>query len=213
MRRHLIALALSGGLATLCVSLNPAAALATSAKTWTVSPGGPVTAVAKHVSLEDTTTGTVVKCSSSSDEGTVKSGSGLSGTDLAETEKVTFTGCTGDGLAFTVTTSASAATPWELDAESYNASTGATRGTVNDISATLSAAGCSAEVDGTSATGSNGIVAGTYTNSTAKMKVAKTGGNLHIYDVDGCQGLIADGDTAGFVGTYTLSPPQTITSP
>jgi hypothetical protein len=45
------------------------------------------------------------------------------------------------------------------------------------------------------------------------MKVSKTGGNLHIYNVVGCGGLIRNGDAAGFTGTYSLSPPQTITSP
>jgi hypothetical protein len=56
------------------------------------------------------------------------------------------------------------------------------------------------------------MVTATYTNSTGKL--ATTGaGNLHIYNVNGCAGLINSGDGTSFKGSYTVSPKQTITSP
>jgi hypothetical protein len=53
----------------------------------------------------------------------------------------------------------------------------------------------------------------TYTNSTHKLKVLASGGTLHVWNVSGCAGLINSGDATTFVGTYLVSPAQTITSP
>jgi hypothetical protein len=40
------------------------------------------------------------------------------------------------------------------------------------------------------------------------------GGNLHVWNVTGqCLGAIGTGDPVTAVGTYTISPRQTITSP
>jgi len=36
---------------------------------------------------------------------------------------------------------------------------------------------------------------------------------LHVYNVNGCAGLINSGDATTFSGSYTISPKQTITSP
>jgi len=52
-----------------------------------------------------------------------------------------------------------------------------------------------------------------YKNHTGALTVLTTGGNLHIYNVNGCFGLINSGDVATFSGAYHLSPKQTITSP
>jgi hypothetical protein len=211
MRRRLGALILSGGLVAVSLSLNPASALTISATTWTVSPGGPITNSAENVSMEDTTSGLTISCASSTDSGTLKSGTGLSGTALADTTSVAFNSCSADGIAFSGTTSASPATPWVMNAKSYNSSTGVSKVTITHISATISSSVCSAEVDGTSATGNNGKVTGTYSNETGELKISKTGGNLHIYNVSGCLGAIADGDSATFTGTYSMDPEQTIT--
>ena len=58
-----------------------------------------------------------------------------------------------------------------------------------------------------------GKVKVTYTNSTHKLKVLATGGTLHVFNVNGCAGLINSGDATQFTGTYTVTPAQTITSP
>jgi hypothetical protein len=39
------------------------------------------------------------------------------------------------------------------------------------------------------------------------------GGNLPFWDVKGCAPLLNNGDPAAFSGSYTIAPPQIITSP
>jgi hypothetical protein len=206
-------LATSAALAGL-LGLSAASAVAAThpgvAATWTVKPGGAIAASAGVTTLKDTKTGSVLTCKTSSGKGSVKSGSGLSGTGIGSITALSFNTCTGPlGLTFTVKT---AHFPWHLNAVSYNSATGTTTGTVTGIHASLSGPSCSAVVDGTSATANNGQVTATYTNSTGKL--ATTGaGNLHIYSVSGCAGLIANGDGSSFKGSYAVSPKQTITSP
>lgn len=198
---------LLGGAAAAVIGLSAGPALA--ATTWTVSPGGSITATGGKTTLKDTGTGTTLNCTSSSGKGSVKSGSGLSGTGIGSITSLTFSSCTGPlGLTFTVTSSAF---PWSLNATSF--SSGVTSGTISGVHAKLSGPSCSATVDGTSATADNGTVDVTYTNSTGVLKVLTTGGNLHIYGVSGCAGLIKSGDASTFSGSYTVSPKQTITSP
>jgi hypothetical protein len=199
---------LFAGAATAAV-IGLSAAPAFAATTWTVSPGGAITAKSGTTTLKDTTTGNSLSCKSSSTSATLKSGSGLSGTDLGSITAVSFSTCTGPlGLTFTVTTKD---LPWHLNATSYDSSTGVTTGTITHIDATLSGPSCSADVDGTSANSHTGKVKATYTNSTGKLKILTTGGNLHIYDVSGCAGLINSGDASTFSATYTVTPKQTIT--
>jgi hypothetical protein len=178
------------------------------AATWTVKPGGAITAKAGTTTLKDTNTGSVLTCASSSGKGTVKSGSGLSGTGIGSITALSFSTCKGPlGLTFTVKTTHF---PWHLNAVSFSG--GVTTGTITGIHATLTGPSCSAVVDGTGATANNGKVTAKYSNSTGKL--ATTGaGNLHIYNVSGCAGLINSGDGSSFMGSYTISPKQTITSP
>jgi len=49
------------------------------AATWTVKPGGAITAKAGKTTLTDKNTGSTLSCASSSGKGTLKHGSGLSG--------------------------------------------------------------------------------------------------------------------------------------
>jgi hypothetical protein len=180
------------------------------AATWTVSPGGAITATSGKTTLKDTTTGSVLSCTSSTANATLKKGTGLAGAGLGSITGISFTNCTGPlGLTFTVTPGH---LPWKLNAISYNA--GTTTGTITGIHATLTGSGCSAVVDGaTSGTANNGKVKVTYTNGTHLLKVLTTGGNLHIWNVVGCAGLIGSGDASTFSASYSVSPAQTITSP
>jgi hypothetical protein len=68
-------------------------------------------------------------------------------------------------------------------------------------------------VDGTGPTSNYGMVKAKYSNSTGKLTTLTTGGNLHVYNVNGCAGLINTGDATTFSGSYATSPKQTITSP
>ena len=208
MHKRIAAILATGGAAALTLGLTAAPAFAA---TWTVSPGGNITGTAGKTTLTDTTTGNSLSCTSSSTSATLKSGSGLSGTGIGSVTAISFSNCTGPlGITFTVTPGH---LPWKLNATSYNSTSGKTTGTITGIHATLTGTGCSATVDGTGATANNGKVKVTYTNSTGKLTVLKTGGNLHVYNVSGCAGLINSNDATTFVGTYAISPKQTIHSP
>ncbi len=197
---------LAAGAAATMVALSAAPAFA--ATTWTVKPGGAITAKAGKTTLKDPKTGTTLTCTSSSAKGSLKSGKGLSGFGIGKISALSFSGCTGPlGITFTVKTSAF---PWHLNALSY--SSGVTTGTITHIHAKLSGPSCTAIVDGTGAFKDNGKVKVKYVNGTGKLKVTG-GGNLHIYKVNGCAGLIHSGDPSSFVGVYAVSPKQTITSP
>jgi len=198
--------------ATTAVAIGASAGVALAvAITFTITPGGNITASAGVTKLTDTNTGSVLSCATSKSTGTLKSGSGVGGASLGTIKTLTFSNCTGPlGLTFTVTNSHF---PWTLSGASYNSTSGVTTGHIAGIHSLLTGPGCSATVDGTGATANNGKVKVTYTNSTHKLKVLAAGGNLHVYNVSGCAGLINSGDATTFVGTYTVSPGQTITSP
>jgi hypothetical protein len=199
----------TGGATALAVGASAGIALAV-AITFSISPGGAFTAKAGTTTLKDTGTGSVLSCKSSSSSGTLKSGHGISGTNLGSITKLSFSTCTGPfGLTFTVKNSGF---PWKLSGTSFNATTGVTTGKISGIKSHLSGTGCAADVAGTTAS-TPGTVKVTYTNSTHKLKVLPTGGTLHVFNVNGCGGLIISGDATQFTGTYTVTPAQTIKSP
>jgi hypothetical protein len=197
----------TGGATALAVGASAGIALAL-AITFSISPGGAITAKAGQTTLTDTKTGTVLTCASSNSSGTLKTGHGISGASLGTISKLTFSTCTGPlSLTFTV---ANSGFPWTLHGASFKS--GVTTGTITGIKAKLSGPGCKANVAGATAS-ATGTVKVTYTNSSGALKVLATGGNLHVYNVQNCAGLIHSKDPTQFVGTYTVSPKQTITSP
>jgi len=199
----------TGVAAAAAVGVSAGVAMAV-AITFTITPGGAITATAGTTNLKDVNTGSVLTCATSTSSGTLKKGSGVPGTNLGSITALSFNNCTGPlGLTFTVSNSGF---PWTLSGTAYNATTGTTTGFINGIKSHLSGPSCSADVAGATAT-AKGKVKVTYTNSTGKLKVLATGGNLHVFNVVGCAGLINTGDTTQFVGTYTVTPKQTITSP
>ena len=200
---------LTGGATALAVGVSAGVALAV-AITFSISPGGAITATAGKTTLKDVTTNQTLSCTSSSSSATLKSGHGISGANLGSITALTFSNCTGPaGLMFTVTNSGF---PWTLHGTAFNATTGVTTGNITGIKSHLAGPGCTADVAGTTAT-TPGKVKVTYTNSTHKLKVFPTGGTLHVFNVNGCFGLINTGDATQFSGSYTVSPAQTITSP
>jgi hypothetical protein len=200
---------LTGGATALAVGVSAGVALAV-AITFSISPGGNISASAGTTKLHDVTTNQTLQCTSSKATGTLKSGHGISGTNLGSVKTLTFSGCTGPfGLTFTVTNSGF---PWTLHGTAFNATTGVTTGNITGIKSHLAGTGCSADVAGTTAT-TPGKEKVNYTNSTHKLKALAGGGTLHVFNVSGCGGLIANNDVVQFTGTYTVSPAQTITSP
>jgi hypothetical protein len=184
---------------------------ASTAGTWTVTPGGNAVAKSGAIALTDTTTGKAGTCKSSKVDGTLKAGTGLPGTDIGSVTSTTFRTCTGPGkVAFTVTGSG---LPWRLNFTSYDPQTGVVRGTVSGIRVVVSGQVCHAVVNGTSAKTANGVVSAAYTDGTGVLKFLATGGNLHFWHVRGCAPLLNSGDPATFSAVYTITPRQVITSP
>ncbi len=182
------------------------------AATWTVKPGGAVTATAGTTTVNDSTAGLSVSCTSSVAKGTLKKGSGLSGTGLGTVTSLAFKGCTVDSITVSVTITGK----MPLNGVSYNATKKTASMTLTKIHGKLSVSsiGCSATVDGTGATKHNGKVAGTFSNSKDTLTVLTTGGNLHLYNVSsGCDGVINSGDAVNFTAAYKFAPKTTITSP
>jgi hypothetical protein len=205
----------AGCAAVLAATLAAAPALA--ATTWTIQPGGAITATSSgRFILKDPTTGTVLMCVSVTASGTLKHGSGLPGPRAGSLSAVGFTSCTGPGISDSDIKFPVQATdlPWHVNLSSYNAATGVVTGAVSHIQIMMLGNGCTAVIDGTSGTASDGWVRFTYTDSTGRLTVLATTGNLHFYDVSGgCLGLVNSGDRARLGGAFTVSPKQAITSP
>jgi hypothetical protein len=209
MRRRISTMITTGAAASaLTVALCAAPSSAATTATWTVKPGGNVSA-SGSLHLKDTKTGTISGCSSIKLIAVLKSGSGLAGQGIGSITSGTFTGCMVlETLNIDVTANG---LPWTVDATSYKS--GVTSGAITGIDFVGAGPGCSATLDGTAAGKNNGTIKFTYTNSTGKLKLLPKGGNLHWWAVSGCLGVISDADPVQPSGTLTVSPEQAITSP
>jgi len=208
MRKRVGATLFTAGAAALAIGLGTTTSFAATAVTWSVSPGGSISGSAGTTVLKDKTSGTTVTCSTSTMTGSLKSGKGLAGKGIGTVTSVTFNNCTVLGQTVSL---ASGTVAWKLNAASYTS--GVTHGTITGIHLAISSSVCSATIDGTSGTAHNGLVKITYTNSTHKLKILAAGDNLHVYNVNGCLGVIANGDSGSITGSYAVSPAQKITSP
>ena len=211
LRRPASILVAGVALAT-AVGLSAAPALA-AAKTWTISPGGTITAKAKKATVSDTTSGNSLTCSSTTMKAKLKKGKKLSGTAAGSVSAFTISGCKAEGASVKVTP---AHFPWKLNLVSYSKAKGVTTATLTGLHIKLSVAalGCSGTVDGTKSTADNGKITVTYTNKTGVLKTLTTGGNLHLYNVtSGCLGVINTGDKVTISASYTVTKKQKITSP
>ena len=75
-----------------------------AAAAWTVRPGGSVSLTSGRLNVRDSRTGTVLDCTSSHVSGTLKHGSGLSGTGIGSVTSGSLTQCNGPiWLPFTLT--------------------------------------------------------------------------------------------------------------
>ena len=203
----------AGAAAVLVAALEgPAALAAATAMTWTVRPGGAITATTGTLTLTDTRSGVSDTCASSTMSVTLKAGSGLPGSGIGSISKAGYRCCghiCSPDLAFH-------GLPWHLNLDSYDAATGVSRGTISHLKISFVAypnLSCHAVVNGTSGSTPDGVVAVTYTNQTGKLKILAHGGTLHWYHVNDCAGLIHNGDTAALSATFTATPEQDITSP
>jgi hypothetical protein len=194
------------------VATGPGAAASATARTWTVRPGGAITATSGKVTLKDIPTGDTNSCESSRMSGTLKAGSGLSGTGIGSFTTAVYSLCQAGPFPGKVT---AGGLPWRLNLTSYNRSTGVAQGTISHLQINFvpSAFQCTAAVKATSGTTPDGVAPVSYTSRTGVLKILTTGGDLHWYHVHNCVGIIRDGDAATVSASYTISPGQVITSP
>ena len=198
--------------ATAASVIGLAAAPALAATSWTVKPGGAVTATAGKTVVTDATKGLSVTCTSSVAKGTLKKGSGLAGADIGTVTSLAYSGCNATGVTVSVTITGK----MPLNATAYNGTTKVASMTLTKIHGTISvsAISCSATIDGTGGAAHNGMVKATFTNGTNTLKVLAKGGNLHLYNPSSsCNGAIGNKDAVNFTGSYKLTPKTTITSP
>lgn len=209
MRTVVSAVALAG---TVVLATAPGAAASAIARTWTVSPGGAITAMSGRFTLTDTTTGDTNSCQSSHLSGTLEAGRGLSGTGIGSFTTAAYSLCQAGPFPGKV---AARGLPWRLNLTSYDRSTGVARGTISHLQINFASSfiPCTAAVKATSSTAPDGVVPVSYASKTGTLKILTTGGGLHWYHVHKCAGIIRDGDTATISASYTISPRQAITSP
>jgi hypothetical protein len=208
MRNRIGATLFTAGAAALAIGFGASSSFAATAVTWTVSPGGTLSGTAGTTTIKDTTSGTTLTCTSSKLTGSLKSGTKLPGKGLGTVTSVAFNNCSVAGQTLSLS---SGTVAWKLNAASY--ASGVTHGTISGIHLAISSSLCSAVIDGTGATANNGTVKITYANSTHRLKILPTGGNLHVYNVNGCLGLIHTGDAGSISSAYAVTPAQKITSP
>lgn len=204
MRTGIARVLVTGAAATAALALSATTAFATTATKFTVSPGGKYTAAAGKTVLKDNKSGTVLTCKSASAKGTLKKGKGLAGKNIGTITSSSFNKCSGPlSLTFKVKQSGT----WDLTVTKFSSKNGGVAtGFISNTKALLTGPGCSATVTGSTDA--------TYSNKTATLAVkavAKSGHLLKISKVNGCAGLISNGDTSDFTGSYKLKPKQKIT--
>lgn len=195
---------------TACLVIGLTAGPALAAATWTIKPGGAVTFGLVRAVIKDTKSANVIRCDSGGNlTGTLKPGSGLTGTRAGRITGGAVSSCFGPGpLNWKITL---AGLPWHINLLSYDGSTGLVHGTISHIEIRAAGSACAFVIDGTMGGALDGKVRFTYSDGTHQVNTS--GGNLHIFNVTGCGGVFANGDPASLTARFTLAPAQSITSP
>jgi hypothetical protein len=175
-----------------------------SAAAWTITPGGHAdgTAGQTNLTVNDPQSGEIQMTCSSSTVGVELAVAGDQLATIPEAPGIQFNNCL---LAGFIEFSVQQVGVWTINGSSFDAATGVTTGTIDNINANISGPGCVATVAGS--------VNGTYTNSTDVLSVApdQTLTITSVDPVDNCLDLIHEGATAAFDGDYTVVPGQDIT--
>ena len=202
------------GAAGAVVGLSAAPAMAATTLTVKISNGGSYTATSAKTVLKDgtvsVTCSTVGSTPGSSTSGKVPTGShtGTSPVKVGTAAKLAFNNCTGPlGAVTTVIHSL----PYAISVDSKTNSSGQTDGIISGVKVNVSMTGCSFTVTGSTP--------GFYTNKTHKLSVtpklpitALNKAQLTVSNVNGCAGLVNNGDHPSYTSTYTVSRHFTIKS-
>jgi len=196
------------------VGLSAVPALASTPLTVKVSGGGTYTAKATKTVLTDhginVTCSSKGKTSASTASGKIPNGThkGKSPVQVGTASKLAFNNCTGP--LGKVTTKIEK-TPYKVSVDSKTNKKGQTDGLISGVKVAVKMTACSFTVTGSAP--------GFYTNGkhtltmTSKLPVKPaTKAQLTVSGVQGCAGLVKNGDHPGFTSTYTLSRKGTVKS-
>jgi hypothetical protein len=187
----------------MAIGLGATAALATSATlTVKVTGGGSYTATSTKTVLTDN--GVSVTCTGSKASGSIPTKTYTKATTpvtVGTSAKLSFTGCTGPLGAVTVKVNG---LPYKVTVDSKTNAKGQTDGLITGANTSVSMTGCSFKVTGSAP--------GFYTNSTHKLSLTPklpntplNKGQLTVSGVNGCAGLVNNGDHPSYTSTYTVS--------
>ncbi|AYN34448.1 hypothetical protein DUI70_3949 [Streptomyces albus] len=180
------------GLAVTSTSAAPPA-------TWTVTPGGAVTAHADNPAV--VTDSGEFACDSADGTGSVKGGSGLDGAGIGSIDSLSFDGCSALGLTLEITTNG---TPYAINITGVSADNpDHVTGEIAGVNAHVSGPACSADFTGT--------VHGYFDNTKSALIADGTSQDLTASNAS-CLGIINNGDTVALKATVEMSPGQTITA-
>jgi hypothetical protein len=203
MRKGLGRILFTGTAAALAIGFGASSALATTATlTVKVTNGGTYTATSKSTVLTDN--GVSVTCTGSSASGSIPTKTYTNATTpvkVGTSATLGFTGCTGPLGAVTVTVNK---LPYSVKVDSKTTSTGKTDGMVTGVNTSVSMTGCTFTVTGGAPgfyTNSNHTLTLTPTLPTKPLNSAK----LTVSNVNGCAGLVNNGDHPTYKSTYTVS--------
>jgi hypothetical protein len=203
MRKGLGRILFTGTAAALAIGFGASSALATTATlTVKVTSGGTYTATSSSTVLTDN--GVSVTCTGSKATGTIATHTYTSATTpvkVGGSKTLSFTGCTGPLGAVTVTVNA---LPYKVKVDSATNASGQTDGMITGVNTSVSMTGCSFTVTG----GAPGF----YTNSNHTLSLTPTLPNkplnsakLTVSNVNGCAGLVNNGDHPTYKSTYAIS--------
>ena len=185
------------------IGLGATMALAASATlTAKVTNGGSYTAKSSNTVLTDN--GVSVTCTSSTASGTIPTKTYSNATTpvtVGTSAKLSFSGCTGPLGAVTVKVNS---LPYKVQADSKTNSKGQTDGMVAGANTSVSMTGCSFKV--------TGAAPGYYTNGSHTLTLTPTPpvkllnkAQLTVSGVNGCAGLVSNGDHPAYKATYKVS--------
>ena len=202
MRRRIGRILFTGTAAALAIGFGASSALAAATLTVKVTGGGSFTASSSNTKLTD---GAIsLTCTSSKAGGSVPTKTYTSATSpvtVGSNSSLSFTGCTSITGAVTIKVNK---LPYKVKVDSKTNSKGQTDGMITGINNTVSTTGCSFTVTGSAP--------GFYTNSTHTLTMTPTlpitplnTAQLTVSGVNGCSGLVNNGDHPTFQGSYKLS--------
>jgi hypothetical protein len=211
MPRGLAAFLKGFGVIAFVVGLGAVSSFA-AGTTWTVKPGGSFTGTGLASFVPSGATGGIA-CFPSVVKGQLKHGSRLPGFKIGSLTTWTFSGCSeGSGTATKpLAIKLAGGFSHRLSLDSYT--DGEAKGTVTGFKVTVSGKSCSAVIAGKDATSPARLSLTFKPVGATASAFALAARKLHVWHVQGCTGIVKNGQTITFVSAGEVSPSQQITSP